>query len=209
MVDSGKRSQPRTVEYAAAAAAAYLRHQRVLVHSPRCSQTEILSRSCCDARDCRVPTRVAFLGRQDTAVECILRHLCPVLVSRMEVFGFGGARRCRGYGTDRTPASDCCAKPTRAPSTEEAAVGRFECLVKVGRVAFAERDIATFVVVPSRKCATVPHLATAWNSRTDQGNLVVMVGSYKKCSENEETCKWHVSTQSRPHMRIWVRRQSM
>jgi len=44
---------------------------------------------------------------------------------------------------------------------EAAAVERFWYLVKVGRAAFAEKDIATVVAVPLRDCATTPYLEAA------------------------------------------------
>ena len=44
---------------------------------------------------------------------------------------------------------------------EEAVVDRFEYLVELGTAAFAGKDTATVVVVPSRGGATKPELAAA------------------------------------------------
>lgn len=98
------------------------------------------------------------------AAECIPHrsHLAPALRKEGYESDSGVARRFPGCETDHKAASGCCAKPKRAQSMEEVAAGRFCCLVKVGRAAFAEKDIATVVVVPSWvDCATIRHLAAS------------------------------------------------
>jgi hypothetical protein len=136
------------------AVAAYLHHQQIFVCSPHCChcfQTAIRSCSCSVACGCRVPPHVTFPTSPYVAAECIPHRSRPAPALRMEASesGSGVARRFPGCETDHRPASDCCAKQKKAQSMEEVAAGRFCCLVKVGRAAFAEKDIATVVVVPS------------------------------------------------------------